>query len=67
MYDIMYKMFMSNYYKYPWIAFVKTTLDQLGLSYIFDCQGKNINGTWFGKTIQIRLQDNYRQVWSNKL
>ncbi len=32
MYDFMYKMFMSNSYRYPWIVFVKTALDQLGLS-----------------------------------
>ena len=67
MYDCMYKMFCANVYKCPWIVFVKKSLDELGLSYIFDCQGNCINHTWFQNTIKLRLQDAYKQEWNSQV
>jgi hypothetical protein len=67
MYDAMYNMFNSNMYKCPWIDFVKNSLDQLGLSYIFECQGKGINHNWFRNTIKLRMQDAYKQDWNSQV
>ena len=63
----MYAMFLSNSYCSPWIVFVKNSLDRLGLSYIFDSQGYNVNNAWFGKIVKLRLHDCYRQTWTNEL
>ena len=39
MYDLMLKMYADGSYKYYWIDFIKTTLDNLGSSFIFSQQG----------------------------
>ena len=39
MYDLMLKMYVDGSYKHHWIDFIKTTLDNLGLSFIFSQQG----------------------------
>ena len=67
LYNCMYAMFLSNSYCSPWIVFVKNSLDRLGLSYIFDSQGYNVNNAWFGKIVKLRLHDCYRQTWTNEL
>ena len=42
MYDLMLKMYVDGSYKHQWIDFINTTLDNLGLSFIFSQQG-NVN------------------------
>ena len=49
------------------LSLLKKSLDELGLSYIFDCQGNCINPTWFQNTIKLRLQDAYKQEWNSQV
>ena len=45
------------------MKFVKGILDNCGFSNIWDTQFY-INETWLKKSVQLRLQDQYKQVWS---
>ena len=52
---------------HQWINFIKNCLDELGLSYIFDSQARNINPAWFKQEIKKRLKDAFVQDWSRDL
>jgi len=67
MYNCMYEMHVTNVYSHPWIKYVKCKLDDLGLSYIFACQGKGVNKLWFKNIIKFRILDQYRQDWHSEL
>ena len=55
--------FNGNRYLHPWLVFVKTTLNRLGMTYIFDSRALNINRTWFSKAVKLRLTDQFNQEW----
>ena len=64
MYNYMLPLFTSGEFIYPWLNFVKTTLDNLGMSFIFDNQTEGVNYTWFKKAIKLKLTDCYKQEWA---
>ena len=45
----------------------KNSLDELGLSYIFDSQARNNNPAWFKMEIKNRLSVAFVQDWSRDL
>ena len=62
MYDLMLKMYVDGSYKHHWIDFIKTTLDNLGLSFIFSQQGDvNMGLNQFKSLINQHLKD---QPWT---
>ena len=50
-----------------WVNFIKNCLDDLGISYIFDSQGRNINPLWFKLEIKKNICDVYIQIWNSDL
>ena len=67
-YDLMLKMYVDGSYKHHWIDFIKTTLDNLGLSFIFSQQGNvNTGLNLFKSLINQRLKDHYIQQWNDEI
>jgi hypothetical protein len=66
--NILYKFMLaelnSNGYIHPWLSFVKDTLNELGMSFVFDRQATDVNPLWFKKAVKLRLIDQYKQQWS---
>ena len=50
-------MFSINVHSNPWIMYVKKSLEDLGLSYICDCQGEGINKSSFTNIIKYIILD----------
>ena len=67
MYNCMYKMYQLNSFTCKWIDHVRKSLDQLGLSYIFDTQAAGVSEAWFRSVIKQRLHDKYVQEWSSSV
>ena len=65
---ILYKWLVSlynqNIYKSPWLDKVKTSLNHMGESYLFDEIGNLPGPIWFKNKIKSRLSDIYKQRWS---
>ena len=63
LYNTALSLHKDNTCTFPWISFVKQTLDELGLSEYFMNQNVgNINH--FKATVKKRLQDQYQQDWN---
>ena len=64
LYNTALSLHKDNTCTFPWISFVKKTLDELGLSEYFMNQNVgNINH--FKATVKKRLQDQYQQDWNS--
>ena len=62
MYRVLYTDSIANKYEYKWISFIKNTLDELGLSYIW------INNdfpsiVWIKNKVSRSLKDSFMQSW----
>ena len=69
LYALLLKLYSheGNHFKSPWLDYVKTCLDDLGMSYIWLNQ-KNlhfVNKMWFKNAIKIRITDQYKCKWSS--
>ena len=63
-YKFLYKLYTQNIYHNNYLTFVKTTLDQLGLTYIWTNQAIQtftINEGWFKEKIKRSLKDQFIQ------
>ena len=56
----------QDIYSSPWIKFIHTTLNELGMSNIWDDYGQ-LNKLWLKSAIKLRLNDTYFQKWQNKI
>lgn len=56
-----------NAFECKWICFIKNTLDNLGLSYIFEQQARGINYAWFKHSIKNKIHDIYEQDWRQSI
>ena len=66
--DLMLKKYVDGSYKHHWIDFIKTTLDNLGLLFIFSQQGNvDMGSNSFKSLINQRLQDHYIQQWNDEI
>ena len=63
LYSILYNDANANTYEIPWIANVKSILDDLGRSYIWISQNPQ-NSEWLANTVLQKSQDQYKQLWS---
>ena len=54
----------SNNLSFPWIEHIHLILNQAGMSNIWNEDPSNIKKVWLKHTIKLRLQDIYRQNWS---
>ena len=62
------KMYVDGSYKHHWIDFIQTTLDNLGLSFIFSQQGNvNMGLNSFKSLINQRSKDHYIQQWNDEI
>jgi len=53
-------------YKSPWICKVKKTLDNTGMSYLWQ-NNAVVNKIWFKHTINQKLNDTYKQKWNAEM
>ena len=68
MFNCIFKMFSSGSYKYPWLDYVKTSLDKIGLSFILETRNlRQFSEVKFKKLIKQKLQDLYKQEWQEKV
>ena len=65
LYSHLFEMQQNRNNAHQWNNFIKNSLDELGLSYIFD--SRNINPAWFKLEIKNRLSDAFMQDWSRDL
>ena len=63
LYSILYNDANANTYEFPWIAIVKSILDDLGKSYIWISQNPQ-NSEWLANTFLQKSQEQYKQLWS---
>ena len=57
------RLLESGEHIFPWLNHVKTLLDNLGLTYLWNRQSVSLNA--FKKLIKQRLKDQYIQMWSD--
>ena len=60
------KLYDQNIYKSVWLDKIKTILDNMGMTYLFN-DITNVNKNWFKNTIKQRLNDIYNQNWSDQV
>ena len=53
-------------YSSPWLRYIHTTLNELGMSHVWQDYAK-LNSSWFKPAIKLRLSDSYLQVWQSKI
>ena len=63
MYNWIKTLYDKNIFKSKWLHNIKTTLDNIGMSNIFN-RPNDLNKTWFKNTIKLRLSDIHNQRWS---
>ena len=63
MYSFYYSLFESGTYILPWLGKIKSILDSLGFSYIWDSQAQNMGFSLFKEIVSQRLADTRQQVW----
>ena len=66
MYQLARKMFNSSVeYNSKWITYVKTSLEDLGLSFVWITQGTldKSQQTWFKNTVNRQIKDRFITVW----
>ena len=66
-YSLLYSMSISNgnNFNSPWLDYVKSSLNSLGMSFIW-LQQKNlhfVNDMWFKNAVKLRIHDQYRCKW----
>ena len=66
-YHVLLNLLNDHIYVNPWLSFVKTTLENLGLGYIWYNQEEFININWLKCTITKIMQDQYISEWSAKI
>ena len=59
------KLYEDGNYKLPWLSHVHSTLNNLGLSYLWQNQALSVNN--FKKMINQRMKDQYIQSWENEV
>ena len=68
--SILYKwvkiLYDQNSFKSPWLDKIKTTLDHLGMSYLFN-SASSVDKDYFKKSIKLRLSDIHNQNWSDSV
>ncbi len=68
MYNCIFNLFSSDSYVYPWLKFVKSSLDDIGLTFIFLSRNlKQYSKVKFKKLIKLKLQDQFKQDWLIKV
>ena len=66
MYSLLIALYENNVYRSPWITFVKSKLDDLGLSYLWYQQNVE-NQEQFKQLVKTRLNDQYLQTWATRI
>ena len=68
--NILYKwikaLYDQNLYKSPWLEKIHTTLNNIGMSNLFE-NLENVNKNWFKHTVKLKLSDIYSQKWSTEV
>ncbi len=68
MYNCISKLYSSNSYLYPWLDYVKSSLDSIGLSFVFLTKNlRDFSKPKFKNLIKQKLQDSYKVVWSEEV
>ena len=68
MYNCISKLYSSNNYLYPWLDYVKNSLDSIGLSFIFLSKNlRDFSKPKFKNLIKQKLQDLYKIDWSDEV
>ena len=70
--NILYKwikaLYDQNSYKSLWLDKIHAILNKIGMSNLFiDNNIENVNKTWFKNTIKLKLNDIYKQTWSEEV
>jgi len=66
MYNLLYHVTTAGLGESKWLNFVKTVLDECGLSYIWQNQQtltKNVSTQWIKAKVKLALTDQYTQKW----
>ena len=58
-------LFTNNEYKLPWLKHVYSTLNNLGLTFLWHRQSISVNS--FKKLIKQRMKDQYIQHWNGEM
>ncbi len=64
MYNLMFELDKQNVFHFPWINYVKSTLDDLGFSEYWQSQSI-VSTEHFHNIVKARIKDQYMQSWSN--
>ena len=66
LYSIMFELHQNNRFVWPWITYIKSTLENCGMGNIWytqDFPDKN----WLTRALKLRLTDQYKQSWLSEL
>jgi hypothetical protein len=66
-YFVLLQLFLDGDYESNWLSFVKRTLEESGLSYIWENQHEFINILWLKTTLTNVLQDQYVTNWHSMI
>ena len=68
MYKLCLSLYMSSECKLPWIEYVHSMLNELGLSYVWVNQSRHqLSLSNFKRLVKQRLQDQYLQTWHDEI
>lgn len=70
MYKTMYSMYINKGdFQCDWLKYVKNSLDELGLSFIWLAQGalEREMSNWFKNLINVRIKDQFLATWQSKV
>ncbi len=70
MYHILHSLFIQNKYVSPWLALIKSTLDECGLSNIwhgYQALSLNCLVEWLKRAVHRTLVDQFIQQWSEEM
>lgn len=65
MYHILWLLFEKKSFESKWLAYVKQTLDFIGLSYLW--YSNCINVEWFKNIVKLKLNDIFWQNWNERI
>ena len=69
LYRILYKLDIAGSYTYPWIEYVRKSLNELGLSFYWLRQGSLVmkGFTSFKRAVKLRISDQFRCKWHEEV
>lgn len=66
-YRLMKTLFDKGIYQSPWLMEIKSTLDNIGLSYLWNCDLSFVSKSWLKNNVRLKLSDIFSQTWNEEV